>query len=213
MEPTRQARRCLAGRSFRKLHHVSSGRAGSLLCRAPRLWHAAYQRRAWSERRGAGTGLEQRLHCGTLRSGQPHHGSPRPCPPGQQKNIAPAITFGYLAGKHASHEAVTQPDNMSNQNNNKKENKIVEKPTIAGREPIAVNVKEGRTYYWCSCGKTGTEPFCDGAHEGTSFLPLEFTAETTDKVSLCTCKQTKNPPYCDGSHCNLDKPENEEVQK
>jgi CDGSH-type Zn-finger protein len=80
---------------------------------------------------------------------------------------------------------------------------FMEKPVVAGKEPIAVDVKKGETYYWCSCGRSGKQPFCDGSHQGTSFEPLAFTAEKDETVYLCTCKQTKNPPYCDGSHKNL----------
>lgn len=74
----------------------------------------------------------------------------------------------------------------------------IEKPIAAGKEPIAVDVKKGETYYWCTYGKSSNQPFCNGAHEGTS-----FTAEKDETVYLCTCKQTKNPPYCDSSHKNL----------
>jgi CDGSH-type Zn-finger protein len=79
----------------------------------------------------------------------------------------------------------------------------MEKPIIAGKEPIAIDVKSGETYYLCTCGKSSKQPFCNGAHEGTSFTPLAFTAEKDEKVYLCTCKQTKNAPYCDGTHNNL----------
>lgn len=66
--------------------------------------------------------------------------------------------------------------------------------------PIEVDLKKGETYYWCACGKTGREPFCDGSHCGTSFTPLEFTVEKDRRAFLCSCKETKKPPYCDGSH-------------
>lgn len=69
--------------------------------------------------------------------------------------------------------------------------------------PIAVEVEAGKEYYWCSCGKSATQPFCNGAHEGTSFTPTSFTPEKSETVYLCQCKQTKTPPYCDGSHANL----------
>lgn len=80
----------------------------------------------------------------------------------------------------------------------------MDKPEIAGTAPIPVDVKEGVTYYWCACGRSGTQPFCDGSHEGTSFSPLAFTAEKDDTVYLCACKQTNNPPFCDGSHTKLE---------
>lgn len=79
----------------------------------------------------------------------------------------------------------------------------MEKPEVAGKQPIAVDVKAGETYYWCSCGKSANQPFCDGSHKGTSFSPVAFTAEKNDTVYFCTCKQTKNAPFCDGAHKNL----------
>ena len=66
--------------------------------------------------------------------------------------------------------------------------------------PVEVSLKAGKEYYWCACGKSATQPFCDGAHKGTAIEPLAFTAEKTDKVWLCNCKRTKTPPFCDGSH-------------
>jgi CDGSH-type Zn-finger protein len=59
---------------------------------------------------------------------------------------------------------------------------------------------EAGTYYWCTCGKTKTSPFCDGCHKGTSAKPLEFTLAEKKQVALCNCGRTKTPPYCDGSH-------------
>jgi CDGSH-type Zn-finger protein len=77
------------------------------------------------------------------------------------------------------------------------------KPTIAGRKSILVEVEEGKTYYYCTCGKSANQPFCDGAHKGSDFAPLAFTAEETKKVALCACKHSKNAPFCDGSHRSL----------
>jgi len=74
---------------------------------------------------------------------------------------------------------------------------------IAQKQPIAVEVKSGDTYYWCRCGKSAKQPFCDGSHQGTDFEPLAYTAEKTDKVYLCACKQTASQPFCDGSHKDL----------
>jgi len=79
----------------------------------------------------------------------------------------------------------------------------MEKPVIAQKSPIAVEVKKDETYYWCACGKSASQPFCDGSHKGSSFTPLAFTAAKDETVYLCACKQTKNPPYCDGTHKSL----------
>ncbi len=66
--------------------------------------------------------------------------------------------------------------------------------------PYVVEVTEGKDYYWCSCGKSKSQPFCDGSHQGTTFEPVAFKAEETRMVYLCGCKKTGNAPFCDGSH-------------
>ena len=66
--------------------------------------------------------------------------------------------------------------------------------------PIGVDVVEGKSYFWCTCGKSLKQPFCDGSHKGTEFSPLVFKAEQSKKVFFCTCKLTKDQPLCDGSH-------------
>jgi mannose-6-phosphate isomerase-like protein (cupin superfamily)/CDGSH-type Zn-finger protein len=76
-------------------------------------------------------------------------------------------------------------------------------PIVARPKPCLVNLKAGRTYYWCSCGRSASQPFCDGSHKGTGFEPLKFTAGPEDEALLCACKQTRNGPYCDGAHTNL----------
>lgn len=74
-------------------------------------------------------------------------------------------------------------------------------PIVAAKEPAGVEVKAGETYYWCTCGKSANQPFCDGSHEEEGlFNPLAFTPEEDGTVHLCQCKQTGNPPYCDGTH-------------
>lgn len=67
-------------------------------------------------------------------------------------------------------------------------------------EPYATEVEQGKTYYWCACGRSKNQPFCDGSHKGTDFEPVAFTAEKTETVYFCGCKKTGNPPMCDGSH-------------
>jgi len=74
---------------------------------------------------------------------------------------------------------------------------------IGGREPIAVDVVAGETYWWCYCGRSKSQPFCDGSHEGTGFEPTEWKARRTQTISFCTCKRTTNPPICDDSHLKL----------
>ncbi len=79
----------------------------------------------------------------------------------------------------------------------------MEKPHIAAKEPIAVELEAGRTYHWCACGRSATQPFCNGAHRDTPFTPKAFTAEKSETRYLCACKQTKTAPFCDGTHRTL----------
>ena len=77
-------------------------------------------------------------------------------------------------------------------------------PKIAAKEPIAVELEAGKQYFFCTCGGSQKQPFCDGAHAGSEFTPQAFTAEKDGTAYLCQCKRTSNPPYCDGSHAKLD---------
>jgi CDGSH-type Zn-finger protein len=76
-------------------------------------------------------------------------------------------------------------------------------PTIAKKSPYAVEVEEGKRYYWCACGKSQTQPFCDGSHQGTGFTPVEYKAEQTGTVYFCGCKHSAKGALCDGSHQKL----------
>jgi CDGSH-type Zn-finger protein len=67
-------------------------------------------------------------------------------------------------------------------------------------QPIPVDVQAGNTYWWCRCGKSAQQPFCDGAHKGSDFSPLKYTAAETTTLWFCVCKRTATPPLCDGSH-------------
>ena len=77
------------------------------------------------------------------------------------------------------------------------------KPTIADKKPIKVNLEAGKTYFWCSCGNSSNQPFCDGSHKGTGLAPVKYVAEKDEEVWLCQCKHTGNAPFCDGSHKDL----------
>ena len=78
-----------------------------------------------------------------------------------------------------------------------------EMPEIGGRKPIPIKVEAGKSYWWCACGRSKTQPFCDGSHKVTSFTPIEFKAEKSEKAFFCTCKGSAKKPLCDGSHKRL----------
>lgn len=77
-------------------------------------------------------------------------------------------------------------------------------PTIARSKPYYYEVKAGERYLWCSCGRSASQPFCDGSHAGTEFLPVLFKAKQDEEVLFCGCKQTGTAPFCDGAHNNLE---------
>jgi CDGSH-type Zn-finger protein len=71
---------------------------------------------------------------------------------------------------------------------------------VAQKAPYPVEVSAGKKYFWCACGRSKKQPFCDGSHEGTGITPLAWTAEQDKTVYFCGCKQTRKPPLCDGTH-------------
>jgi CDGSH-type Zn-finger protein len=76
-------------------------------------------------------------------------------------------------------------------------------PVVAGTAPLPIEVSAGKTYWWCTCGQSKAQPFCDGSHKGSEFAPQAYKAEKDAKLWFCTCKQTKAGPLCDGSHKQL----------
>lgn len=78
------------------------------------------------------------------------------------------------------------------------------KAIVADNKPKAITLKKGQDYYWCSCGKSKSQPFCDGSHRGSSFSPMKFTAESDSEAYLCQCKASGSAPFCDGTHIGLD---------
>ncbi len=76
-------------------------------------------------------------------------------------------------------------------------------PKIAQTAPYAVDVEAGKSYFWCSCGESANQPFCNGSHKGSDFTPMKYTAEKDGKAFFCGCKATANAPLCDGSHSKL----------
>jgi CDGSH-type Zn-finger protein len=71
---------------------------------------------------------------------------------------------------------------------------------IAQKAPYPVSVEAGKSYWWCACGQSKRQPFCDGSHKGTEFSPQEYKADAAKTVYFCGCKNTKGSPLCDGSH-------------
>ncbi len=74
---------------------------------------------------------------------------------------------------------------------------------IAQKGPFQVNVEADKSYFWCACGRSANQPFCDGSHKGTGFAPVHYVVNRSKTVFFCGCKQTGNRPLCDGSHGDL----------
>jgi CDGSH-type Zn-finger protein len=79
----------------------------------------------------------------------------------------------------------------------------MEQPVVAQKSPYQVDVEAGKSYFWCACGRSKNQPFCDGSHKGTGLTPVQFKAEESKTVWFCGCKQTKGQPMCDGTHKSL----------
>ncbi len=76
----------------------------------------------------------------------------------------------------------------------------MDKPKVAATSPFFTEVKAGRIYWWCACGRSEKQPFCDGSHKGTGFEPVKFQTDEPGKVFFCGCKASKKKPLCDGTH-------------
>jgi len=73
-------------------------------------------------------------------------------------------------------------------------------PIPAQKSPYGVTLEAGKEYWWCACGRSKSQPFCDGSHKGTGLTPVGFKAEKNGEHWLCGCKSTGTKPFCDGSH-------------
>ena len=80
---------------------------------------------------------------------------------------------------------------------------MADNPIVAQPAPYKVDVTEGKTYFWCACGKSKAQPFCDGSHKDTGLSPVKYTADADKAVFFCGCKATGKIPVCDGSHSKL----------
>ncbi len=74
---------------------------------------------------------------------------------------------------------------------------------VARKSPYKVAVKAGRGYFWCACGRSQKQPFCDGSHSVTDITPIQYKAEESKDVWFCGCKSSGNKPFCDGTHSTL----------
>ena len=76
-------------------------------------------------------------------------------------------------------------------------------PIAAQKSPYKVDLEAGKKYWWCVCGRSAKQPYCDGGHKDTGLQPLMFQAEKTGSVWLCGCKSTAKKPFCDGTHSRI----------
>jgi len=76
-------------------------------------------------------------------------------------------------------------------------------PIVAQKAPYKAEVKEGKTYFWCACGRSENQPFCDGSHKETGFSPVKYQAVVDGNIFFCGCKSSAKAPLCDGSHKDL----------
>ena len=76
-------------------------------------------------------------------------------------------------------------------------------PAIAQKAPFGVEVEAGKSYWWCACGESKRQPFCDGSHAGSPFEPMRYDCAQSGTVWFCGCKQSRNRPLCDGSHNSI----------
>ena len=77
---------------------------------------------------------------------------------------------------------------------------MAEDRVVAQKGPYQIELTEGKAYFWCRCGRSAKQPYCDGAHKGTGIDPMRYVAETTGMANVCGCKATDDEPFCDGTH-------------
>ena len=78
-----------------------------------------------------------------------------------------------------------------------------EEAVVARKGPFGVVVENGRTYGWCACGRSQSQPFCDGSHKGTGFEPVKYIADDDVMVAFCGCKRSRHSPHCDDTHISI----------
>jgi CDGSH-type Zn-finger protein len=76
-------------------------------------------------------------------------------------------------------------------------------PLVAAKAPAKATLEAGKDYWWCACGRSQNQPFCDGSHKGSGLVPVKYTAQSSGDFWLCCCKQSSKKPLCDGTHKTL----------
>ena len=76
-------------------------------------------------------------------------------------------------------------------------------PIPAANSPFPVDCEAGKTYFWCACGRSANQPFCDGSHKDPGITPVRYTAKKSRKICFCGCNAKGNAPLCDGTHSSL----------
>lgn len=122
---------------------------------------------------------------------------------GSKTGLVESVDNADPLAKTAVSSAISDNEiNKEEKINTSSHNPEMESQNMAKKAPYIIDVEPGK-YYWCSCGLSRTQPFCDGSHKGTEFRPLLVEIDKTQKKAFCGCKKTKNPPYCDGTHSKL----------
>mgnify|MGYP003767851863 CR=1 FL=1 len=135
------------------------------------------------------------MACGLVSQKQARYCGPR-CPGGR----AAAIKWPKACFHLPDIGTLQKVDRMTEQSDSQATGGA---PVVAQKTPYAVEVEAGKKYWWCSCGQSAKQPFCDGSHKGTDFTPFEHEADKDGTLHFCGCKATTRVPLCDGSHSKL----------
>ena len=113
------------------------------------------------------------------------------------------VSFGVPGGRLVRMTVILYDEGQRPVDNRSAGENGMSKPEIAGTKPVVMVLDPEETYWWCACGRSKNQPFCDGSHAGTEWTPLEVRVEHRKNHALCTCKRTCGAPWCDGTHSKL----------